>query len=67
MLQGRPIGEPVAHHGPFVMNTNAELREAFLDYRRGSFGTWPWKKSDPVHPRAAGRFATHADGQVDKP
>jgi redox-sensitive bicupin YhaK (pirin superfamily) len=67
MLQGRPIAEPVAQHGPFVMNTRAELQQAYDDYRRTRFGGWPWPSSAPVHPRASGRFAIHADGREEKP
>jgi redox-sensitive bicupin YhaK (pirin superfamily) len=66
MLQGRPIGEPVAQHGPFVMNTQAEIHQAFADYRRTEFGGWPWGRSDPVHPRDKGRFAQHANGRVEE-
>ena len=65
MLQARPIGEPVAQYGPFVMNTQAEIHQAFADYRRTEFGGWPWPSNDPVHPREAGRFATHADGRIE--
>jgi len=32
---GRPIGEPIVQRGPFVMNTEEEIRQAFDDYRRG--------------------------------
>jgi quercetin 2,3-dioxygenase len=67
MLQGRPIGEPVAHHGPFVMNTREELQAAFADYQRTRFGGWPWPSDGPVHPRERGRFAVHADGKVEEP
>jgi len=67
MLQGRPIGEPVARRGPFVMNTKQEIAQAFEDYRRTRFGGWPWPHDAPVHPRAEGRFAVHADGTLDRP
>jgi hypothetical protein len=66
LLQGRPIGEPVAQYGPFVMNTRAELEQAFADYRRTLFGGWPWPENAPVHGRDAGRFARHADGRVER-
>lgn len=38
ILTGEPIGEPIASHGPFVMNTEAEIRQAFADYRGGRMG-----------------------------
>jgi redox-sensitive bicupin YhaK (pirin superfamily) len=41
VLAGRPIGEPVARHGPFVMSTEPELRQAFEDFRAGRMGQIP--------------------------
>lgn len=67
LLQGRPIGAPVAHHGPFVMNTRAQLAQAFDDYRRTGFGGWPWTSDGPVHDRTRTRFAIHADGREEAP
>lgn len=38
LLAGAPLREPIAHHGPFVMNTREELEQAFLDYQQGRMG-----------------------------
>ena len=66
VLQGRPIAEPVAQYGPFVMNDEAGIRQAMVDYRATGFGGWPWPDEAPVHGRDAGRFAQHADGHVEE-
>ena len=41
LIGGRPIKAPIVHHGPFVMNTKAEIRQAIEDYRSGRLGQIP--------------------------
>jgi len=38
VMSGKPLNEPIAHYGPFVMNTEAQLAKAFQDFREGKFG-----------------------------
>lgn len=66
LLEAEPINEPVVSYGPFVMNTEQEIRTAFSDYQHTRFGGWPWNRPDPINPRDSGRYAKYMDGSYEK-
>lgn len=64
-LQGKPIEEPVVQYGPFVMNSKAEIQQAYADFQKDEFGGWPWPGRDNVHNANKGRFARYSDGREE--
>ena len=67
ILQGKPISEPIAKYGPFVMNNQSEIRDAYYDYQKTQFGGWDWGSDGPVHGKDYKRFAKYINGKKDFP
>jgi quercetin 2,3-dioxygenase len=65
LLQGKPINEQVVQHGPFVVNSAAEVQKVMNEYRKTQFGGWPWPSYENVHAREKGRFAKYPDGKEE--
>jgi redox-sensitive bicupin YhaK (pirin superfamily) len=68
VLQAVPIDEPIVVKGPFVMNTQEEINQAYKDYKATRFG-WDdkWNTQAPVYAREEGRFADYGDGVKTRP
>jgi redox-sensitive bicupin YhaK (pirin superfamily) len=65
ILEGEPINEPIAQQGPFVMNTQEELRQAYADFRKTQFGGWPFPSHEPAFGQSK-RFAAYSDGKREE-
>lgn len=59
---GKEIQEEVYAYGPFVMNTRAEILQAYRDFEETAFGGWPWSSSAPTIDHRRGRFSVFDGG-----
>ncbi len=63
--QGKPIEEPVVIEGPFIMNTQEEIAQAYSNFSNTQFGGWPWPSREVVHGRDKGCFSRHKGGSSE--
>jgi len=66
VLQGRDLCEQVVQHGPFVVSSPQEVRQAMLDYSITGFGEWKFPNEAPVQAREAPRFMKYTDGTSEE-
>lgn len=66
LLQGKPIGENVIQHGPFVANSREGINDIMMRFRENEFGGWPWNP-EQTHGPDKKRFATFPDGHTETP
>jgi len=67
ILEARPINEPMAQHGPFVMNSKEEILQTIREYQVTQFGGWKWARPDMSHGPGTERFAKYPDGHMERP
>lgn len=67
LLEGMPINESVVQQGPFVANSRTEMNEVIQEYQKTQFGGWPHDVYEKVHDKSKGRFAQHANGELELP
>lgn len=65
LLEWKPINEKVVQYGPFVMNTDKEIAEAYKDYEKTQFGWWSWANINLVHSKEDKCFAIYNDDRKE--
>ena len=65
LLEGKPIGEPVVQHGPFVGNSRQDIEKAFTNFQETQFGGWAWPSHEYTHNPQSERFAVYPDGKKE--
>lgn len=67
LLEAEPIPEKILAYGPFVMSSEEEIRQAYIDYQATQFGGWPFETEEVYHKPDQVRYAKYADGRIETP